>query len=288
MPELPEVEVVKRSLKNNIVNLTIKKVSILTNKLRYLVDKKSFNKIINKKIISVKRRSKYLLIFLNNGFTILIHLGMTGKFFIVRKKKIKQKTSFYYEIKKNDMKHNHIIFTLNKNLELIYNDVRKFGFLKIIFNDDLGENSHLSKLGPEPLSKKFNLKYFKDYIFNKKKCVKDLLMDQKFVSGLGNIYVNEVLFLSKISPMLASNNINTIKMKKIIKFIKKILIKSINEGGSSIKDFNSSDGSEGKFQQMFNVYAREGQKCLKLDCKGIIKKIFTSNRSTFYCSRCQK
>tara|TARA_B100000780_G_scaffold254806_1_gene203140 strand:+ start:284 stop:1150 length:867 start_codon:yes stop_codon:yes gene_type:complete len=288
MPELPEVEVVKRSLKNNIVNLTIKKVSILTNKLRYTIDEKKLNKTINKKIISVKRRSKYLLIFLNNGFVILIHLGMTGKFFIVKKNKPKQKTSFYYEIKANDVKHNHIIFTFNKNLKLIYNDVRKFGFLKVMHKDDLSKNAHLSKLGPEPLSKKFNFTYFKKYIFNKKKNIKNLLMDQSFVSGLGNIYVNEVLFLSKTNPKIISYNISTIEIKKIIRYIKEVLVKSIDKGGSSIKNFNNSDGREGEFQQEFNVYAREGQKCLKLDCRGTIKKIFTSNRSTFYCNRCQK
>ena len=288
MPELPEVEVVKRSLKKYIVNLTIKKVLIFTNKLRYTIDKKKFSKIINKKIISVKRRSKYLLIYLDSNIIILVHLGMTGKFFIDKNKKKKQKTSFYYQIKKSDNKHNHIIFNLNKNLRLIYNDVRKFGFFKIILKSEINKNTHLSRLGPEPLSKQFNLKYIEKYILNKKKNIKNLLMDQQFVSGLGNIYVNEVLFMSQISPKKILKNVNSDEFKKIIKFSKKILIKSINEGGSSIKDFSNSDGVNGKFQQKFNVYGREGQRCLKQSCVGNITKIFISNRSSFYCARCQK
>ena len=173
-------------------------------------------------------------------------------------------------------------------MRLIYNDVRKFGFFKIILKSEINKNTHLSRLGPEPLSKQFNLKYIEKYILNKKKNIKNLLMDQQFVSGLGNIYVNEVLFMSQISPKKILKNVNSDEFKKIIKFSKKILIKSINEGGSSIKDFSNSDGVNGKFQQKFNVYGREGQRCLKQSCVGNITKIFISNRSSFYCARCQK
>ena len=131
MPELPEVEVVKKSLKNKLINLTIKRVNITNNKLRYIIDSKQFNKIKKQKIISIQRRSKYLLINLNKGFTILAHLGMTGKFFIIDDSK-KHKTSFYYSLKKNDAKHDHVTFFFNKKIKLIYNDVRKFGFILII------------------------------------------------------------------------------------------------------------------------------------------------------------
>ncbi len=289
MPELPEVEVVKRSLRNNISNLTIKKVEILTNKLRYKLDKKKFNQIKNNKIISIERRSKYLLIFLKNKYLILAHLGMTGKFFFEGPNKIKKKTSFYYEIKTNDEKHNHLIFYFNENKKLIYNDIRKFGFLKILLLKNYTKDSHLSKLGPEPLSKKFNFIYFKKFIEKRpNRSIKNLLMDQKFVSGLGNIYVNELLFLCGLSPKKRFKKINNLQLKKIVKFTKKILIKSIKNGGSSIKDFNDANGQNGKYQQSFKVYSREGKKCLRPKCIGIVKKIFISNRSSFYCSSCQK
>ena len=287
MPELPEVEVVKRSLKNKIIYLRIKKVTINTNKLRYSIIKKDFDKIINTKILSVKRRSKYLLINLQKNLTIICHLGMTGKFFISQEKK-KFKTSFYYYFSNKDNKHNHIIFRLNKKITLIYNDVRKFGFIKIIPTSNLSSNMHMCSLGPEPLSKKFNFVYFKKYIANKRIKLKDLMMNQKFVSGLGNIYVNEILFLSKLNPKKNIEQIKNTHIEKILFFTKKTLLKSIKEGGSSIKDFNSSDGKAGNFQQLFNVYAREGKKCIKTNCNQLISRIIISGRSTFICKSCQK
>ena len=167
MPELPEVEVVKKSLDYKLKNLTLKRVNIINNKLRYKIINKQFDKIKNQKIISIERRSKYLLINLNKGFTILVHLGMTGKFFIVQNNK-RHKTSFYYLLKKNDAKHNHLTFFFNKKIKLIYNDVRKFGFIKIFQSKNIFDCKHLISLGPEPLSNNFNLDYFKKYIFNKK------------------------------------------------------------------------------------------------------------------------
>jgi formamidopyrimidine-DNA glycosylase len=213
---------------------------------------------------------------------------MTGKFIIENNTGIKNKTSFYYEINKNEQKHNHLIFHLSQNKKLIYNDVRKFGFIKIINSKNIKKNDHIRLLGPEPLSNNFNLKYFKNCIVTKKRKLKDLLMDQKFVSGLGNIYVNEVLFLSKLDPTRPVNTLKSLDIAKILNFIKKILKVSIKEGGSSIKNFNNSNGKNGEFQQQFNVYGREGEKCLKKQCKELIKKINISNRSSFFCASCQK
>jgi formamidopyrimidine-DNA glycosylase len=287
MPELPEVEVVKKSLENKLKNLTIKKVNINNNKLRYKINSKQFNKIKYKKITSVQRRSKYLLINLDKDYTILAHLGMTGKFFIIDNNK-KHKTSFYYALNKNDKKHDHLTIFFNKKIKLIYNDVRKFGFIKVCLSKDIFNCTHLALLGPEPLSNNFNLNYFEKYILNKKLNIKNLLMDQKFVAGLGNIYCNEVLFLCKISPTRSVKEINQKEIKKIIKFIKKILEHAISLGGSSIKDFSSAEGKNGNFQQKFNVYGKEKTSCSRSQCYGTIKKVYTSNRSSFFCSKCQK
>ena len=288
MPELPEVEVVKKSLENKLKNLTIKRVFINNNKLRYRINNRQFYKIKGKKIISVKRRSKYLLINLDQELTILAHLGMTGKFFIIDRYNQKQKTSFYYSIKKDESKHDHLTLYLNKGLKLIYNDVRKFGFLKLFKTKNIFMSEHLKFLGPEPLTKNFHLKYVNKYILNKKTTIKGLLMDQRFVSGLGNIYCNEILFLCKLNPHKIIKTIRKKELKNIVKFTKKILKKSITQGGSSIKNFANTEGVNGSFQQKFNVYNREKSKCNRKNCSGIIQKIYTSNRSSFFCSRCQK
>jgi len=287
MPELPEVEVVKKSLESKLKNLIIKRVFINNNNLRYKIDDKKFSKIKNFKIISIKRRSKYLLINLDQNLTILSHLGMTGKFYILNKNK-KYKTSFYYSMKKHDSKHDHLTIYLNKGYKLIYNDIRKFGFIKLFKSHNVYECIHLKHLGPEPLTKNFNKSYATKFFLNKKIKIKDLLMNQKFIAGLGNIYCNEILFLCRISPNRIVEKINKQEQIKIVKFTKKILKKSISQGGSSIKNFVSAEGENGNFQQTFNVYNRERKKCKTKKCQGIIKKITTSGRSSFFCARCQK
>ena len=288
MPELPEVEVVRRSLQSFIKGLEIKKVSVFNRNLRYKIRKDFDKKIINQKIIFIRRRSKFLLLGLENHSVILIHMGMTGKIFIINNSSKKVfKTSFYYENEINK-KHNHIIIKFNKFIKLIYNDVRKFGFVKIIPSDSIKENNHLRLLGPEPLNKDFNIEYFNKKVKNIKKNIKNLLMDQKLVSGLGNIYVNEILHLSSVNPLKVSKNLKTHQAKKIVKNIKTILLKAIKSGGSSIRDFKGALGKKGNFQQKFMVYDRNGQVCKKIGCHGKIKKIYVSNRSTFYCLKCQK
>ena len=288
MPELPEVEVVKKSLEEKLKNLMIKRVFINNNKLRYKINNKKFYKIKGRKIISIKRRSKYLLINLNHNLTILAHLGMTGIFSIIDRKKKRYKTSFYYLIKKNKSKHDHLTLYLNKGFKLIYNDVRKFGFLKLLKSNNIHQSKHLKFLGPEPLTKEFNLNYAKKYFLHKKTTIKDSLMNQKFVAGLGNIYSNEVLFLCKLNPRRISENIKKKELFNIIKFTKKILKTSITQGGSSIKNFANAEGKNGNFQEKFKVYNREKSKCSRKNCLGIIQKTFISNRSSFFCPRCQK
>ena len=289
MPELPEVEVVKRSLVNKIQNSIVKAVKINDGRLRYRVDKNKIKKIIGLRIQKITRRSKFLLFYLSNNTVMLVHLGMTGKFFIINQENTKYKTSFYYDINEDkDEKHDRVIFNLSRNQKLIYNDVRKFGFIKFIKKINLDQNLHLKNLGPEPLQKRFNLSYFKQYIINKNRTIKDILMDQKFISGLGNIYVNETLFFSGIKPTKKVKNLSESEIKKIIKFTKRILNKAIILGGSSIKNFSSDNGKKGLFQQYFRVYGKKGNKCSKKNCSSIIIKIVISNRSTFYCNKCQK
>ena len=289
MPELPEVEVVKRSLINKTQNLIVKAVKINDGRLRYKIDRNEIKKIIGLKFKKISRRSKYLLFYFNKDILMIVHLGMTGKFFFVNRKQKKYKTSFYYDINEDkDKKHDRIIFDLSNNQKLIYNDIRKFGFIKFTKQVNLDENIHLKHLGPEPLSVKFNIRYFKNYIAGKKRTIKDILMDQKFISGLGNIYVNEILFFSGVRPEKKIKKLTDIEIQKIINFSKKIILKAIALGGSSIKDFSSSSGKKGSFQQHFSVYGKKGENCSKVKCKGKIKKIVIANRASFFCAYCQK
>ena len=289
MPELPEVEVVKRSLTRKVQNLIIQKVNIKDSKLRYHIDKNKFRKITGLRIKKIERKSKFLLFFLNKNFIMMVHLGMTGKFFFVDRKNTKLKTSFYYNIDyKKEQKYDRVEFILNKNQKLIYNDVRKFGFIKLLSNKKYKNNFHLKHLGPEPLKNTFNYTYFKNYIKGRSRVIKDILMDQKFVSGLGNIYANEILFLSKVKPSRKVKNLKEFELKKIINFTKEVLKNAIELGGSSIKDFSSSNGKKGSFQQHFNVYGKKGATCSNTTCKSIIVKSSISNRSTFFCDNCQK
>ncbi|MDC0409156.1 bifunctional DNA-formamidopyrimidine glycosylase/DNA-(apurinic or apyrimidinic site) lyase [Pelagibacteraceae bacterium] len=289
MPELPEVEVVKRSLINKAQNSIVKAIKINDGRLRYKIDRNLIRKIIGLKIEKITRRSKYLLFYFNKNIVMLVHLGMTGKFFFLDRANTKYKTSFYYNIdEKKDKKHDRVIFNLSNNQKLIYNDVRKFGFIKFLNKDQLSENLHLKKLGPEPLHKKFTFNYFKKYTLGKNRVIKETLMNQAFVSGLGNIYVNEILFLSKIKPTKKTKDLLDSHIKKIIKFTKRTLTKAIKLGGSSIKDFSSSNGKKGLFQQHFSVYGRKGKKCYNKRCNNKIIKIVIASRASFYCSKCQK
>tara|TARA_Y100001970_G_C13980096_1_gene722665 strand:- start:52 stop:921 length:870 start_codon:yes stop_codon:yes gene_type:complete len=287
MPELPEVEVVRRSLSHFISGLKINKVRIFNRNLRFKITKDFKKNIEKQKITSITRRAKFLLIKLENNKVILVHLGMTGKIFIINKKKGSTLvTSFYYN-KNFNKKHNHLIFNLNNSVDLIYNDVRKFGFLKVLNFDKLNFNQHIRKLGPEPLSSSFNFIYLKAKTKMSKKNVKNFMMDQKYISGLGNIYVNEVLFSSCINPRKKANKLSNEEVEKIVKNTKKILYQSIQLGGSSIRDFNSTTGQKGNFQEKFMVYDRSSKFCRKKNCKGSVKKIYISNRSTFFCTKCQ-
>ena len=286
MPELPEVEVVRKSLNRKIKNKEIKKVLVKNKNLRFKVPSDFKNFLKNKKVINVNRFSKYLILCLNNKSYCLIHLGMSGTIHLVnfKKKNIFTNTSFYNS-PLLPKKHNHIEIFF-KDLKLIYNDPRRFGFFQILKNDDQLKK-RFKHLGPEPFHSGFSLKYLHDFFKGKEKNIKSFLIDQSFVSGIGNIYASEILFLSKIYPLKKAKLLSDNDCKKIILNSKKILLNAIKRGGSSIKNFRDSNGINGNFQKEFNVYQREGEKCKKSSCTGMIKKVFISNRSTFFCDICQ-
>ena len=287
MPELPEVEIVKKSLIKKIKSRKIKQVIVRNNKLRFKLKKNFKNKLEGNKISNVSRISKYIVLELNNKSYCIFHLGMSGTIHLVYKKKINNITNTsFYNSPFLPKKHNHLEFIFG-NIKMIYNDPRRFGFF-LILKDINNLKKYFSKLGPEPLDGNFNKNYVKKYLKKKNKNIKNTLLDQKFVCGIGNIYANEILFYSKINPLKMSCKLKNEEIKNLILFSKRIITKAINKGGSSIKNFISTSGEKGYFQNCFKVYNREDKKCPNSTCNGTIMKLFISNRSTFFCKKCQK
>ena len=287
MPELPEVEIVRQSLDKSIKYKKVKNVIVRNRNLRFRIPLKFESFLRGQEIVKVDRFSKYLILSLSNNSFCLLHLGMSGTIHLVfnNKKNFLTNTSFYNSpiLPK---KHNHVEIIFD-NLKIVYNDPRRFGFIQIINNFSLLKK-RFAHLGPEPFHLNFNMKYVLSFFKNKKKNIKDFLLDQNFVSGIGNIYASEVLFYSKIRPNKPAFLLNKKECKKIINYSKKVLLHAINEGGSSIRDFKNISGNEGNFQKEFKVYQRENLNCKRSNCLGIICKKIISNRSTFFCNSCQK
>ena len=286
MPELPEVEIVRQSLDKKIKQKKVKKVIIRNKNLRIKIPY-NFKKFLENKVVKkVSRFSKYLIIYLSSNKFCLVHLGMSGTIHLIDSKNKKEFTNLsFYNSPYLPKKHNHVEIIFEQ-IKIIYNDPRRFGFFQVIKNlKDL--KKRFLHLGPEPFDDKFDIKYFLQFIKNKEKTIKDLLIDQKFVSGIGNIYASEILFLSKVNPIKKIKLLSNKECRKIILNSKKVLLDAIDKGGSSIKDFKNIDGIQGGFQNSFNVYQRDGKNCKRLNCGGtIIKKVIT-NRSSFFCNFCQ-
>jgi len=286
MPELPEVEVTRRTLLKFIENKVIKNIKINNPNLRFKIPANFKKNVTGQKIIKVLRRSKYILIYLKNDYVMIAHLGMSGKFLIKNNySKDFLKTSYYSN--EFSSKHNHLEFFFSNNLKVIYNDPSRFGFFLLDKISKLDVNKFLSKLGPEPLGK--DLK--KDYLILKTKAtqrtIKTLLMDQRFISGIGNIYANEILFLAKIRPNKISSKLSLVDIGRLHPSIGKVLKRALKLGGSSIKDFKSSVGEKGRFQNEFKVYDREDLKCLRTGCSGLIARVVSQGRASFFCNECQ-
>ena len=287
MPELPEVEIVRQSLKKKVKDMIIQKVLVKNRNLRFKLDSKFERHLYKKKIKKIERFSKYLIIIFENNSGFIIHLGMSGTIHLsdINKKNFFTNTSFYHS-PVLPKKHNHVEIHFKK-IKFIYNDPRRFGYFSI-FNNKIDLKKKFNHFGPEPFSKSFNLNYVINYFKKKEKNIKNFLLDQKFISGIGNIYASEILFKCKINPTKKAKNLRKNEYKKILLNSKLVLKKAIHKGGSSIRDFKNVNGKMGNFQKDFNVYQRENLNCLNIKCNGIIKKKIISNRSSFFCNYCQK
>ena len=286
MPELPEVEVLKRSLQKKIRFLKIIRIRINNRNLRYKVPY-SINKNLKGCVVNnISRISKYLIFHINFSKKLLIHLGMSGTIHLIKKKNKNNTNASFYHSSYLPQKHNHIEISFSNNIKMIYNDPRRFGYLKLLKKNYLLEKPIIN-LGPDPFSYKFNLKYIKNFIYKKKINIKNLLMNQTFVGGIGNIYANEILYYCKLRPTKTVNQLSKKNILNIILQAKKVLNKAIIFGGSSIRDFKKTDGVPGNFQQNFKVYGKNNAQCPRHGCGGYIQRIIVSSRSAFYCPNCQ-
>ena len=269
MPELPEVETTVKSL-NILKNKKVTKLDIHTKKLRYLVPHMDLINVINYKIRGFRRIAKYIIIDFENLESVIIHLGMSGRLKIV-------------ELHVSLVKHDHIVFKF-ENIKLIFNDPRRFGFIDIIKSEKISDVSYIKKLGIDALDKKLTEIYLHDKLKNSQVLIKQLLLNQYIVAGIGNIYACEILYDAKISPLRKGRSLKRSQIGTILKSIRKILRKAIKYGGSSINDYVSADGTLGNFQKNFRVYGREGYKIRGCE----IKKVVLYGRSTFFCPDIQK
>ena len=248
MPELPEVQTTVQGLQI-LVNNEITKIKIYSTKLRYKMPKNIPKTLKHNKITKIFRIGKYIIVNLKGNNSLIFHLGMSGRLIIIKSSKFVKK------------KHDHFILTTKKNI-LIFNDIRKFGFIDLLKTKEIYKKDYIIRLGMDALDNKLNVKYLQTKIGKSIVPIKQILLDQRIIAGIGNIYANEILYDAKISPFAIGSSLNLIKIKKIIKSIKKILKKAINSGGSTLKDYTSVDGTLGNFQNKFKVYKREGKKIL--------------------------
>ena len=272
MPELAEVETVRNTLKKRILNKKIQAVKVIYNKM--LDNNESYFKdcLINNEFKDILRRGKWLIFELNDYY-LLSHLRMEGKFFIK-------------DSDEEINKHEHVIITFLDNTDLRYHDTRKFGRMKIVKKEELWNTEEIKKQGIEPIDDKLSVDYLLEKYKNKKMPIKTALLDQEIISGLGNIYADEVLFASKINPLKKTSDLTNIDCERIIKSAKKILLKAIEEGGTTIKSYTSSLGVYGNYQNYLMVHKREGMPCK--ECGTLIKRIKVGGRSTYFCEKCQK
>ncbi len=293
LPELPEVETVRRGLRLKIIGKTISEYKQFREDLRWSIPIGIKEKVEGTKINSIDRRGKYLLINLNVDFTIIIHLGMSGRLLVYNSVNKEKKTSkkkemdvFFHTIIKSG-KHDHIKIHFEDGSLMIFNDVRRFGAIDLIRSDEVAFHKWLSKLGPEPLSNNFSSFILREKTENKKCTIKSAILDQTVVSGIGNIYACEALWESKISPFKICSKMTDKDFYTLVKELKNILAKAIKAGGSSLKDFKSTGGELGYFQNLLSVYSRENLNCKRKSCKSNIKRQIQSGRSTFFCPSCQ-
>jgi formamidopyrimidine-DNA glycosylase len=293
MPELPEVETVRRGLQPAMESAKIVKAEIRRKDLRFPFQKDFVHRLEGQTVTGLGRRAKYLMADLASGDVLLMHLGMSGSFRVVTDQNGKMPGQFHHA-RSEARAHDHVLFHMSSGALIIFNDPRRFGYMKIIAREGIEDEPLLRGLGPEPLGNEFDADMLARSCANKKTSLKAALLDQRVVAGLGNIYVCEALFRSRLSPRRLAATLSTKKgettdhARRLVEAIHAVLNQAIKAGGSSLRDHRQTTGELGYFQHSFQVYDREGEKCQTKGCGGIVRRFNQNGRSTFWCPKCQK
>jgi formamidopyrimidine-DNA glycosylase len=283
MPELPEVETVRRGLTPAMEGAVIARAQVNRPDLRWPFPDRMAERLTGARVKQLRRRSKYILADLDTGETLLIHLGMSGRM-TVSGDPLGQ---FAHEHPQAE-KHDHVVFDMENGARITFNDPRRFGAMDLLDTATADQHKLLAVLGPEPLGNDFHEQHLIESFRNRNTPVKSALLDQRIVAGLGNIYVCEALFRAAISPRRKAGQISAKRVASLVPIIRTVLQDAILAGGSSLKDFRQADGELGYFQHSFDVYGREGDPCRREGCGGTVGRITQSGRSSFYCAQCQR
>ena len=292
MPELPEVETVRRGLAPVMLGARIDKVVLRRADIRFPFPASFERRLTGRRIVDMSRRAKYLLFRLDSDETLIAHLGMSGSFRI-EKTAVSTPGPFLHERSK-DPKHDHVVMVLDNGYVVTYNDPRRFGFMDLAASGALADHPRLSGLGAEPLAPEFDAPFLAKLFAGARTSLKAGLLDQKRVAGLGNIYVCEALFRARLAPsrpasiLADGRGAPTRAAAAIAEAIRNVLEEAIEAGGSTLRDHRQANGEFGYFQHVFKVYDREGLRCVRERCRGIIARTVHSGRSTFYCGICQR
>jgi formamidopyrimidine-DNA glycosylase len=293
MPELPEVETVRRGLEPAMDGARFTKVDVRRGDLRWPLPKDFARRLEGRTVTGMGRRAKYLLVDLSSGDVLIMHLGMSGSFHVFRDDGDSTLGGYYHERSKH-VAHDHVVFHMSSGTIVTFNDPRRFGSMKIVARAKLDAEPLLKELGPEPLGNAFDAAALARSCHGKKTSLKAALLDQRVVAGLGNIYVCEALHRALLSPkrrastIAGRNDAPNERSNRLTEAIKAVLLDAVKAGGSSLRDHKLTDGGLGMFQHDFRVYDRVGEPCRTPDCGGTVKRIVQNGRSTFFCPVCQK
>ena len=293
MPELPEVETVRRGLQPAMEGAKIVKADVRRKDLRFPFQKDFVARLEGQTVTGLGRRAKYLMADLSSGDVLLMHLGMSGSFRVVNDDHGHTPGQFHHP-RTEDRAHDHVVLHMSSGAAIVFNDPRRFGYMKVIGRRAIEEEPLLRDLGPEPLGNEFDADMLARACANKKTSLKAALLDQRVVAGLGNIYVCEALFRAHLSPRRLAATLATKKGEttehagRLVDAIHDVLNQAIKAGGSSLRDHRQTSGELGYFQHSFQVYDREGEKCQSKGCGGIVRRFVQNGRSTFWCPKCQK
>ena len=286
MPELPEVETVRRGLAPTLEGARLVGVEARRPDLRFPLPPDFAARLTGARIGTLERRAKYLLAGLDTGETLVMHLGMTGRFEIEQGEDHDSPGAFHFPAPVGG-KHAHVVLQTEAGRRVVYSDARRFGFMDLIRTDGLPSHPWFKGMGPEPLGPDFTADYLKGALKGRVQAIKLMLLDQKIVAGLGNIYVCEALFRAGISPFTPAGKIGKARLGVLVQTVRVVLEEAIAAGGSTLRDYVGADGALGYFQHNFRCYGREDQPCLRPACPGVIARAVQGGRSTFYCATCQ-